>query len=245
MCGRYTLVHGLKELRDRFEFDPGDAELSPRYNLAPGQMAPVVVMENGRRVLRMMKWGLVPFWADDPKIGNRMINARGETVAQKPAFRRLLKRRRCLVLADGFYEWRPVPGRKGKFPMRIHLKKEPPFAFAGLCDTWKSQDGDELDTFTIITTSANEMIEPIHDRMPVILNPEDEDTWLDPDLDDTETLVDLLKPFPPDRMGAYDVSKTVNSPRNDSPECLEPVDEKVSSGQHGKDPISHRIKKKN
>ncbi len=221
MCGRYTLVHGLHELINRFEFDAGDLDLRPRYNLAPGQDAPVVVIENGKRLLKTMRWGLVPSWADDPKIGNRMINARAETVAQKPAFRRLLKRKRCLVLADGFFEWRTLPGRKGKFPMRIHLKGEPPFAFAGLWDTWKSPEGETLDTFTILTTAANGFIEPIHDRMPVILAPADEQAWLNPDVQDAEELTPLLNAWPSNDMDAYDVSRAVNKPVNDTPECVE------------------------
>ncbi len=221
MCGRYTLIHSLKELRERFEFDPGGATVDARYNLAPGQMAPVVVVdEEGRRVLRMMKWGLVPFWAEDPKIGNRMINARAETVTEKTTFKRPLQRQRCLIPADGFYEWREIPGRKGKFPMRIVLKGEPPFAFAGLWDSWKSPEGERLESFTIVTTGSNSLIRRVHERMPVILRPEDEAAWLDPENQDPEALVKYLKAYPPEKMETYDVSRAVNNPENDSPECV-------------------------
>lgn len=227
MCGRFTLIHGVRELRERFGVHSGPTELPPRYNIAPGQMASVVVVEEDRRVLKPMKWGLVPVWADDPKIGNRMINVRGETVAEKPAFKRSLKRRRCLVLADGFYEWRAIAGRKGKFPMRIVLRGEPPFAFAGLWDKWKSPEGEELETFTIITTGANELIEPIHERMPVILSKEDEAAWLDPSREDPEMLKTFLKSYPSEAMEMYDVTRAVNNAMNDSPACVERAGEEA------------------
>lgn len=222
MCGRYTLIHGLGELKDRFGFRGEGLDLLPRYNLAPGQEAPVIVSDGGRRVVRMMRWGLVPVWAKDEKIGNRMINARSETLAEKPAFRRLLTKRRCLVLADGFFEWRTIPGRKGKYPIRLVLNGEGPFAFAGLWDAWKSPEGGTLESFTIITTAANKLIQPIHERMPVILKKKDEELWLDPDVDDADALSALLKAYPDREMKYYDVSRAVNNPRNDSPACITP-----------------------
>lgn len=177
-----------------------------------------MVVRDGSRVLRLMHWGLVPSWAKDPSIGNRMINARAETVHQKPSFKKLLGRRRCLVLADGFYEWRKVQG--GKIPMRLVLKGREPFSFAGLWDSWQRPDGGEHQSFTIITTISNDLLKPIHDRMPVILQPEGEEKWLAPDVKDMAALVSFLKPFPSNLMEAYEVSRLVNSPMNDRPECI-------------------------
>ena len=220
MCGRFTLTPGLTILQRRFSFAAEQLSLNPRYNLAPGQNAPVVVGE-GARVLKLMRWGLVPSWAKDTSIGYKMINARAETVAEKPSFKRPLQRRRCLVLADSFFEWRKVPGEKTKLPLRFVLKSREPFAFAGLWDTWIKPEGDELQTFTIITTEANELVQPVHHRMPVILPQEHEDAWLDPDNRDTQKLTALLKPYPTEEMEAYPVATLVNSPKNDSPECIE------------------------
>lgn len=236
MCGRYTLSSPADLIADLFGLAETPA-LAPRYNIAPTQEAPVVrVLEAtggddesaGRRQLDLLRWGLVPGWADDPKIGNRMINARSESVATKPSFRQSFKRRRCLVVADGFYEWTKVPG--GKQPYRLHRRDSKPFAFAGLWDRWFDRAGgggddpQPLDTFTILTSDAAPEIAAIHHRMPVILDPADFDLWLDPTVADRERLEELLTPRGGDLLEAYPVSKLVNSPANDVPECIRPVE---------------------
>lgn len=223
MCGRYTQTVKLQDLMDRFGIKKPDFELAPRYNLAPSQDAPVVgVNPNtpGTSLLRLMHWGLVPYHAKDAS--RSIINARAETLAQRPAFRGLLPRRRCLVLADGFYEWR----KEGRFrtPMRFTLRDGRPFAFAGLWDRWLRPDGTPLYSFTIVTTSPNSLLEPVHDRMPAILRPEDEAGWLDPSVTAPAMLSELLKPYPAERMHGYCVSRAVNSAVNDSPECIAPDD---------------------
>ena len=204
---------------DRFGVDEPDFDLAPRYNLAPSQDAPVVGVNPktpDARTLRLMHWGLVPYHAKDA--AKPIINARAETLAQRPAFRGLLPRRRCLVPADGFYEWRKE-GRT-RTPMRFTLRNGELFAFAGLWDRWVRPDGTPLYSFTIVTTSPNSVLEPVHNRMPVILLPEDEATWLDPTVTDTAALSQLLKPYRAELMDAYCVSRAVNSPVNDSPECI-------------------------
>ena len=221
MCGRYSQTAKLDDLVERFGIDEPDFDLAPRYNLAPSQDAPVVGVNPKTpesRSLRLMRWGLVPYHARDA--AKPIINARAETLAQRPAFRGLLQRRRCLVLADGFYEWR----REGRFrtPMRFTLKSGQPFAFAGLWDRWLQPDGAPLHSFTIVTTSPNGLLEPVHNRMPVILLPEDEARWLDPTTTDPSALSPLLKPHPAELMDGYCVSRAVNSPVNDSPECIAP-----------------------
>ena len=165
-----------------------------------------------------MKWGLIPFWAKDPKIGSRMINARAETVAEKPAFRNALKKRRCLVLADGYYEWQKTP--VGKRPFRIVMRSGEPFAFAGLWETWKDPEGNVIPSCTIITTAANDFLAPIHNRMPIILPREKEERWLDTGFDDQATLTSVLIPHPGEDMDAYEVSTMVNYARNDGPEVI-------------------------
>ncbi|MBI4369223.1 MAG: SOS response-associated peptidase [Elusimicrobia bacterium] len=161
MCGRFSQTAEAKELQRRFGFQDAAIELSPRYNLAPGQSAPTVI-NPGSRILNLMQWGLVPSWAKEAAIGNKMINARAETIAEKPSYRKSFERRRCLVLADGFFEWRMVEGIKRKIPMRITLKNREPFALAGLWDIWKKPDGGEIRSFTIITTQPNDFMKPIH-----------------------------------------------------------------------------------
>ena len=204
---------------DRFGLDEPDFELSARYNLAPSQDAAVVGVNPNTpdtRSLRLMHWGLVPYYAKDA--AKPIINARADTLAQRPAFRWLLPKRRCLVPADGFYEWR----KEGRIrtPMRFTLRSGEPFAFAGLWDRWLQPDGTLLYSFTIVTTSPNSVLEPVHNRMPAILLPEDEATWLDSAVTDTAALSQLLKPYPAELMYAYCVSRAVNSPVNDSPECI-------------------------
>ena len=176
---------------------------------------------------RLMRWGLIPSWAKDASIGNRMINARGETAAQKPSFRTGLQRRRCLVLADGFYEWQKVG--KGKRPMRIALKSREPFAFAGIWETWRNGDAEPIRSCTIITTEANDLLRPIHERMPVILPRELEEFWLDGDITDSAALTDVLRPYPEDAMETYQVSPLVNKATNNGPDLIVPVGEGLFS----------------
>ncbi len=225
MCGRFTLALEHEALLLRFGFSPFEFDYRPRYNVAPTQDHPVVALINGDKVIRSMRWGLVPHWAKDETIGNRMINARAETVGEKPSFKQPLKSRRCLVPATGYYEWKELPesrpGRKVKAPMYFTLKGGEPFSFAGLWDRWQRFDGKELVTFTIITCEPNEISKPIHNRMPVLLRQEDEETWLDDSNQDIESLVNLLGPYPSDDMDVYEVSKFVNSPKNDTPKCIE------------------------
>ena len=217
MCGRYTLIADLGDLAQRFEFDGSDFSYEPGYNIAPTESVLTVRNVEGREAA-FMRWGLVPFWAKDPKIGSRMINARAETVAEKPAFRNALKKRRCLVLADGYYEWQKTP--VGKRPYRIIMKSGEPFAMAGLWETWKDHQGKVLPSCTIITTAANDFLAPIHDRMPVILPREMEELWLDPVTDDAAVLTGILTPYSDDGMDAYEVSTLVNYARNDGPEVI-------------------------
>jgi len=224
MCGRYTLRVSPAELAELFavinEFD-----WSPRYNIAPTQT--VAVVRDNRdgtgRELALLKWGLIPSWAKDPKIASSLINARAETVAEKPAFRSAFRKRRCLIAVDGFYEWQAIAGQKTKQPYFIAVRDVPAFAFAGLAEHWTSPEGTPVDTCTIITTTANSLMQPIHNRMPVIVDPADYDRWLDPGNQDPNEVLPLLKPFPADRMQAVAVSTLVNSPRNESPQCVVPI----------------------
>ena len=220
MCGRYSLIADIGELQERFGFDGSELTHAPRYNIAPTQMALAVTNGSGRRGSYMW-WGLIPSWAKSASVGNRMINARAETLAERPSFRTALQRRQCLVLADGFYEWE----RKGsrKMPMRIVMASGEPFAFAGLWDAWRDPKGEVVRSCAIITTSANELLSPIHNRMPVILPRELESLWLDHDIQDYAALGGILTPYPTRAMEAYEVSSLVNSPANDGPEVVVPV----------------------
>ena len=220
MCGRFTLTTNLGAIAQRFGVARFLEEVGPRYNITPTQTV-IVVNDDGTRHLRQMRWGLIPSWAKDPAIGNRMINARAETVATKPAFRVALRKRRCLIPADGFFEWTPAGRRKQ--PVYIALKNREPFGFAGLWEAWTSPEGQEITSCTIITTEANEILKPIHDRMPVILNHDAEAVWLDPTIQDSARLLPLLKPYPSEEMETYPVSTKVNSPANDGPECINPL----------------------
>lgn len=223
MCGRFTLTADPADLEEAFYWvNFGNAEITPRYNIAPTQGVPVVT-NSGEDKLDFFTWGLVPFWAKDPSIGSRMINARAETLSEKPSFRNAYKRRRCLILADGFYEWQLEPGHKSKTPIYIRLQDAKPFAFAGIWENWNSPDGSQILSTTIITTQPNDLIKPIHNRMPVILPPETYSTWLQPEEMDEQILNPLLKPYDSKKMVAYPVSRAVNNPRNDSPECIRPV----------------------
>ena len=219
MCGRYTLKSPVSELAERFDIEEPPSSITPSYNIAPTQQVATVIAENGKRKLEMLHWGLIPSWAKDPEIGNRMINARAETVAEKPSYRKAFQERRCLILADGFYEWQKTDN--GKQPFYIRMQDESPFAFAGLWESWRN--GREIRSCTIITTAPNELAAPIHNRMPVILDPEDYEMWLDPDFDERDPLTSLLKPYPADVMEAYPVSRRVNKPSNNEPGVIEPA----------------------
>ncbi len=230
MCGRYAQTSTLDQLSGRFHARCALDSLRKRYNLAPSQPAPVVVA-NGDRVLAEYRWGLIPTWAKDPKVGYKMINARAESVAEKPAYRRPFQRQRCLVPATGFFEWQvdpTKPPKAAKTPMFIRLASEEPFAFAGLWDVWKDAEGKEIRSFTIITTEPNELVRRIHNRMPAILNRRDEDAWLEPTAK-PEDLTGLLVPYPAAEMTAYAVSPLVNSPRNDTDAVLAPASQEPGS----------------
>ncbi len=221
MCGRYMIVSNTEALRRLFRF----AELpnlQSRYNVAPTQDVPAIRLgDDGQTHLDMLRWGLVPSWAKEVKIGYKMINARAETVAEKPAFRTAFRKRRCLILADGFYEWRIEQG--GRQPYLIRMADRSPFAFAGLWESWKNpESGETVESCTIIVTEANELVAQIHDRMPVILAPNDHDPWLygDPERDDLRA---LFGPYPAKIMSASPVSKAVNNVRNDEASLIEPV----------------------
>ncbi|MEM9292965.1 MAG: SOS response-associated peptidase [Acidobacteriota bacterium] len=225
MCGRYTLTTPAEELAEIFEVSES-VDIGPRYNVAPTQQVAVIGHnQEGQRALGLMRWGLVPHWAKDPSIGNRMINARGETAAEKPSFRSSFKKRRCLVLADGFYEWKKVDGGR-KQPYYIRLKEHRPFAIAGLWARWRPRGDEEAETLlscTLITTAPNEFVGEIHDRMPVILPASAYDLWLDPEVQDREILQPLLTAYDPEAMEAFPVSTAVNSPANDRAELIAPL----------------------
>ena len=220
MCGRYSLIGDIGELAGRFEFDGDWLAFESAYNIAPTQEVLTVVGGETRRA-GFMRWGLIPHWAKNASIGSRMINARAETVAEKPAFRDALRRRRCLVLADGFYEWQRTGGPKR--PMRIVMRSREAFAFAGLWSVWKESNGNRVPSCAIITTQANDLLRPIHDRMPVILPKDMEDFWLDQSINDPDALGSVLFPYADDAMEAYEVSTLVNSAANDGPEVMEPA----------------------
>jgi putative SOS response-associated peptidase YedK len=218
MCGRFTLVSPFVFITERFHASMS-LDLRPRYNIAPGQNV-LCVIGDGQNRLEFLRWGLIPSWAGDPSIGNRLINARAETLTERASFRNAFARRRCLVVADGFYEWRPAGKRK--MPVYIFLKSRKPFGFAGLYEVWRAQDGEPIRTCTIITTAANERIRPIHDRMPAIMPEHAQDLWLAPGEGRREALLSLLKPYPADEMDAHDVSPAVNRADYDVPDCILP-----------------------
>ena len=221
MCGRFTLRTSPSEISRVFDVIVQD--LPPRYNIAPSQSIAAirVAPEARQREFVRLHWGLIPPWAKDRKIGYSTINARAETVDTKPSFRSSFKKRRCLILADGFYEWQKSDAKK-KQPFHIHKKDNRPFAFAGLWERWKG-DGEEIESCTIIVTEGNELMKPIHDRMPVVLDPGDYELWLDPEADNVAQLRELLQPYTGDDLEADPVSTLVNSPKNDMAECVEPL----------------------
>jgi putative SOS response-associated peptidase YedK len=221
MCGRFTLWVQFGDLLKAFPGIEFPEALPPRYNIAPTQ-AVVAIPNDGERRAALFQWGLVPFWAKDPSIGSRMINARAETAAEKPSFRAAYRRRRCLILADGFYEWRSEPDSRTKTPMYIRLASGEPFAFAGLWEVWRPDDTPLL-SCTILTTEPNALVAPIHNRMPVILPPQAYDRWLDPGEVRSGAMDDLLVPYPSEAMTATPVSTLVNSPANDTPACIVPA----------------------
>ncbi|WNF21277.1 SOS response-associated peptidase [Mesobacillus jeotgali] len=219
MCGRFSLFEDINSLKEQFQFDFPE-ELDARYNIAPGQDILTVIGNGEGRTGTRMRWGLIPFWADDEKIGYKMINARAETVDEKASFKHALKQRRCLILTDGFYEWKKEG--KQKQPYRFGMKNKKPFALAGLWENW-NKDGKEITSCTIITTSPNEVTEKVHDRMPVIL-PEDKlGLWLDSSMDQTDKLKELLVPYKADFMEFYSVSTAINSANNEGKELIAPI----------------------
>ncbi|HRH40849.1 MAG TPA: SOS response-associated peptidase [Pyrinomonadaceae bacterium] len=221
MCGRYTNKAKKEEIEAEFKVNVSqEYHFEPRYNIAPTQIIDVVLETKGERIINQLKWGLIPGWAKDDSLAAKMINARAETLAEKPSFKNAFKSRRCIIPATGFFEWKKT--KEGKQPFYFHLKDKELFGFAGLYENWlDKQTGELLETCTIITTEANTVLQPIHERMPVILKPEDYDQWLDEKEKDTGKLQNLLMPYSAQEMDSYQVSKSVNSPFVDSPELIE------------------------
>jgi putative SOS response-associated peptidase YedK len=224
MCGRFTLTVDADSIQTHFPWlDFVPQQIVPRYNIAPTQ--PIAVVPNdGRKAVDHFIWGLIPFWAKDPSIGSKMINARAETLAEKNSFKNAYKRRRCLVLADGFFEWAQVPGQKIKQPYYFRMEDGAPFAFAGLWEEWNSPEGSQLKSATIITTDPNPLVRQVHVRMPVILQPQDYPLWLATEEKTPEALQHLLTAYPAEEMIAYPVSTSVNSPNNDFLENIQPLE---------------------
>ena len=242
MCGRFTLHHSAKEVAARFGVQKVSFDAQARYNIAPTQHVAAITQQNGERVLDSFRWGLVPFWADDPAIGNRMINARMETLREKPSFKRILQRKRCLIPADGFYEWREnenagaKKSRATKTPLHIKRKDGELFAFAGLWDEWQPKpqagstpdaDAEPLQTCTIITSEPNAFLATVHHRMAVVLPPELEDAWLDPTIDDADELLQMLALRETEELEMFPVSTRVNKPAFDDASCIAPAEEEI------------------
>ncbi|MDQ3749902.1 MAG: SOS response-associated peptidase [Acidobacteriota bacterium] len=221
MCGRFTQSAPWEKVKKEFVVKASESNLfKPRYNIAPMQIVPVVRDSVSERIISELKWGLVPSWAKDSEMGNRMINARAETLTEKPSFREAFRKRRCLIPTSGFYEWKKT-GSGAKQPFYFYLKEKDIFGFAGLWEEWLDKEsGELLETFTIITTEANDVLKPVHDRMPVIIKAENYDEWLDPKVKDNEQFEKLLAPYPANEMDSHPVSKAVNSPNEDSPELI-------------------------
>ena len=222
MCGRFTLTIDPAEVRELYQDASFPEKFAPRFNIAPSQ-AVLAIPNDGKNAADFFVWGLIPSWAKDPSIGARMINARGETLAEKPSYKGVYKYKRCLIPADGFYEWKSQPGTKTKTPYFIHMRDGKPFAFAGLWDEWRAADASTIRTCTIITTAPNGLMAPIHDRMPVILQPQDYAEWLDEMPRSPDSLQHLITAFPAEKMDAYPVSALVNSPSNDRAELVQPA----------------------
>ena len=222
MCGRYTLFTDIEEIKERFDIQGSfDEEYQFSYNIAPSQSVLSVINDGARNRLGYLRWGLIPFWAKDEKVGYKMINARAETIAEKASFKNAYKKKRCLIIADSFYEWKKTPERK--IPMRIKLKNHAPFGMAGIWESWKSPEGRSIYTCSVITTVPNELMTSIHDRMPVILKPEDEKDWLNPSINDAAYLQQYLKSFDSEQMEAFEVSTDVNSTKNNSPNLIQQI----------------------
>lgn len=198
MCGRFALITDLTKIAKQFDVGRTSADFQTNWNITPGQYIPAVIQRSGQNILEFFLWGLIPFWAKDPAIGKKLINARAETIGEKPSFRTALEKRRCLIIADGFYEWKHE-GKK-KMPLYFYLRSGKPFGLAGLYETWISPDKKQINTCTIITTDANELIKPIHDRMPVIVPGELEQAWLNEKNEDKTDLISILKPYPAKKM---------------------------------------------
>jgi putative SOS response-associated peptidase YedK len=222
MCGRFALTIDPADAEDEFQGVSFPEKFAPRFNIAPTQ-AVLAVPNDGKNAADFFLWGLIPSWSKDPAIGNRLINARGETLGEKPAFRGAFKYKRCLIPADGFYEWKTQPGTKTKIPHFIRLRTGKPFAFAGLWDEWLAADGSPVRSCTIVTTTPNELMASIHNRMPVMLQSKDYAEWLDAAPRSADSLKHLVKSYPAELMQAYPVSTLVNSPANDRAECISPA----------------------
>ncbi|MNB97102.1 putative SOS response-associated peptidase YedK [compost metagenome] len=221
MCGRFTITDPIEEIMDRYMAAIADGfEYKPNYNAAPMQYIPTIIGSSNGNRLGSLRWGLVPSWADDQKIGNKMINARAETLAEKPAFKRLIGSKRCIIPTNGFYEWKKEGSRNQ--PMRILMKDESIFSLAGLYDTWIDPDGNKLSTCTIITTEPNSLMADIHNRMPVILWPQDEAEWLNKE-SDKEIVLGLLRPYDSDKMRAYKVDSSVGNVRNNNQDLIKEI----------------------
>ena len=222
MCGRFALSVAPQALFESFHVQPLPG-LKPRYNIAPTQLVAAVLRPDAQsdRQMQWLQWGLIPPWAKDPKMGARMINARSETVLEKPSFRAPFRRQRCLIPSDGFFEWKEDPG--GKQPVFICKQDRSPFAFAGLWESW-AKEGQIIYSCTILTTQANELLKPLHERMPVILQARDYEQWLDPSLNEPAPLLPLLVPHPAEGWVGFAVNRAVNNAKNDSPECIQPLE---------------------
>lgn len=224
MCGRYALFADYNVILERFDIDQmsfAEQDYEQSYNIAPSHQVAAIVNDGSKNRLGKLKWGLIPPWAKEAKIGYKMINARAETASEKPSYRNAFKKKRCLVVADSFYEWRK--NDNGKTPMLIKMKSSEPFAFAGIWESWKSPEGEVVHSCSILTTKPNKVMESIHDRMPVILSKEAEKIWLDPNVQDIELLESLLKPFEDGEMEAYQVSERVNSPKNNHRDLIQKI----------------------
>ncbi len=220
MCGRFVLISDVSNIVEEFDIDQVSGNVRKSYNIAPGSDAAAVICDGVMKLISL-RWGLIPAWAQNPSMGSRLINARAETVADKPSFRDAFKNRRCLIIADGYYEWKR--GEKGKIPFYMRLKSQKPFGFAGLYEKWSSPGGQEIQTCSIITTEPNKLVGPIHNRMPAIIPKEGEALWLDSTVFDRRALLDLLGPLPGEAMETYPVSTLVNVPAHNFSECIAPL----------------------
>ncbi len=221
MCGRYTITFTIEEAEKAFNAEKVIEDFAPNYNAAPTQDLPVIVKIKGKVILDLFRWGLIPHWAKDKELSYKMINARAETVAEKPSYKGAFLNHRCLVPASGFFEWERTDA--GRFPHYITLKDRKLFAFAGISSEWTGPDGETINSFSIVTTGANALMQKLHDRMPVILRKEDEEAWLDNEVTDIDRLKALMVPYDTEEMQEHAVSSRVNSPKNNAKDLLEPL----------------------